>query len=994
MSTSSPHDPPRRLRAGRYLLPALALTAFLAGSAQASAPGTSVVVDQPTGFADPLRGAGNYSDLAAGGGAVSLDGRYVVFESTADGMSDRDADGFENVYRKDRATGSIELVTVAADGGPANGDSHGARISDDGNRVVFVSDATNLHAGASTPGERVFVRDIAQGRTIVASRGDGSQGAVVEGHDADISGDGRTVAFVTAAALDVKDGNSLNDVYARRLATDATILVSRKDGRDGAVGPSQSEQPSVSGDGLRIAFATTNKLEDADGNGNWDVYRRLIDAGVTVGQTDLVSGRDTDGKAGDNLSDEPSISSTGAIVAFRSYANDLDADAQEPADQASDVFIWVNGQQTLLSGSVLGDRSGPSSLPVVADGGDLLVAFQTEISGPPGDYPSTTQVFARNLTDGSLSVLSPGRGGRPFADGQSLTVSLSGDAAVAAVVTDVEGLGPNVGGDFADIVARDLDSGAVSLVSAPPSGPLAEDVSALEITPAETALTPDARYAVFSASHDGLGITDRLAHVFRRDLRTGETVQVDRDADGRPAGAGWGATMSADGQRIAFVSDRPLVAEDDNGLPDIYLRDLAAGTTRLVSRTAAGTAPKASSEMPAISADGRRVAFTSGATDLDAAVKDDNGYDDVYVRDLAAGTTALVSGSSAAGDGASVDPSISADGARIAFSSTAIDLDPDDKDLYLDVYVRDVGAASPRLISRRTDGTKFQHNSSTPSISADGRRVAFQTDAPLDTAADFDVELDVYVRDVAAGTTALVSRADGAGGAKGDGRSRRPVISADGTAVAFRTSATNLGGPARSAVLRQLDTDRTSAAGSGRPIALSGDASCLLATSNTDPAVRSSVDFDRLLLRALTDACEVTTAAPAGPGGQPDAGGDGSSGGGGSSAAPVLSDLVLRPATFRAGAARTPRAARARSGTVVQFRLDRAARVTLRIRTRSGRARGTLVRQGSAGANRIRFSGRIGKKALAPGRYRLVARAVDPQGRRSAPKRASFRVVR
>ena len=169
MTMSTPHDRARGRRGRRHLLllPALVLTALLAGSAQASPPGTSVVVDQPTGFADPLRGAGNMSDVVSGGGAVSLDGRYVVFESTADGMSDRDADDFQNVYRKDRVSGAIELVSVASDGSPANGDSHNPRISDDGNRVVFSSYATNLHAEASTPGQRVFVRDIEQGRTIV-----------------------------------------------------------------------------------------------------------------------------------------------------------------------------------------------------------------------------------------------------------------------------------------------------------------------------------------------------------------------------------------------------------------------------------------------------------------------------------------------------------------------------------------------------------------------------------------------------------------------------------------------------------------------------------------------------------------------------------------------------------------------------------------------------------------------------------------------------------
>ena len=168
------------------LIAALLVTAVAASAAE---PGDTIVLDQPSGFGDPLRGAGNYS--ASSAGAVSADGRYVVFWSGADGLSEADDNGHTNVFRKDRLTGELALVSVTGDGKPANGNSYGARISDDGKRVVFVSYATNLDTSAPGGERYAYLRDLDARTTALSSRGQGQVGEPGPANDVAISGDGQ-----------------------------------------------------------------------------------------------------------------------------------------------------------------------------------------------------------------------------------------------------------------------------------------------------------------------------------------------------------------------------------------------------------------------------------------------------------------------------------------------------------------------------------------------------------------------------------------------------------------------------------------------------------------------------------------------------------------------------------------------------------------------------------------------------------------------------------
>ncbi len=180
---------------------------------------------------------------------------------------------------------------------------------------------------------------------------------------------------------------------------------------------------------------------------------------------------------------------------------------------------------------------------------------------------------------------------------------------------------------------------------------------------------------------------------------------VSRAAGGPANGDSFQGSLSATGRYVAFASDADnLSGEDGDATTDIFVRDTVTGTTTLVSRASGlgGAAGNTSSVVPSISADGRRVAFHSSAANLSA--EDDDSVIDVFVRDLATGATILVSRASgsagAAGDANSFNASISADGGSVAFQSEADNLSAEDDDAVFDIFVRDLATDTTTLASR------------------------------------------------------------------------------------------------------------------------------------------------------------------------------------------------------------------------------------------------------------------------------------------------------
>ncbi|MEA2217713.1 MAG: hypothetical protein QOJ35_339 [Solirubrobacteraceae bacterium] len=277
-----------------------------------------------------------------------------------------------------------------------------------------------------------------------------------------------------------------------------------------------------------------------------------------------------------------------------------------------------------------------------------------------------------------------------------------------------------------------------------------------------------------------------------------ETILVSRtSADAKGTSDSAAPAISADGRYIAFESTAQLDSDDGDAISDVYVRDLEMGTTVLVSRATGATGAKgtAASSAPSISADGRYVAFQSDSK-LDPT-DDGDSSTDVYVRDLQASTTTLASRPTGASglvvDAASTVPAISADGRYVAFQSSA-PLDVADTDAQQpDVYRRDLQTATTELVSRAggAAGADADNFSQLPSISGDGRLVSFESTADNLTD-DADTKRDIFVRDMQAAATILVSRATGAAGVKGNDNSQHSALSADGRYVAFDSQATNL----------------------------------------------------------------------------------------------------------------------------------------------------------------------------------------------------------
>jgi len=260
---------------------------------------------------------------------------------------------------------------------------------------------------------------------------------------------------------------------------------------------------------------------------------------------------------------------------------------------------------------------------------------------------------------------------------------------------------------------------------------------------------------------------------------------------GEADGASFTPAISADGRYVAFASAAStLVAGDTNGTEDVFVYDRVARTTERVSLSSAGEQGNGDSYGPAISADGRYVAFTSSASSLTAG--DDNSDLDIFVRDRVAHTTVLASVGphGTMGDGPSVAPSISADGRLVAFESDAATLVPNDTNGTGDVFVHDIVTGLTRRLSVGGNGEETESPSFGPAISADGSSVAFESFSSRLVPGDTNGALDVFVADVPTGNISRVSLATDGGQA--DDRSYSPSISADGRIVAFASFANNL----------------------------------------------------------------------------------------------------------------------------------------------------------------------------------------------------------
>jgi len=314
------------------------------------------------------------------------------------------------------------------------------------------------------------------------------------------------------------------------------------------------------------------------------------------------------------------------------------------------------------------------------------------------------------------------------------------------------------------------------------------------------AVSADGRYVAFQSGASNLvpGDANEWQDIFVRDRAAGTTERVSIAAGGAEADeASYNPAISADGRYVAFYSDAAnLVPGDTNEDTDVFLYDRQTGIIERVNLSSAGEQAEITGSQPflgssqvSLSADGRFVAFTSLANNLVAG--DTSKYPDVFVRDLQEGITERISVSATATEvnGYSDAPSLSADGRYVAFDSAAGNLVTGDGNGYWDVFVRDRTAGTTELVSLSSSGGQGNEMSGNPCISADGRYIAFESYAWNLVTGDNNWTYDVFVRDLQADSTTRVSVS--ASGYQLYGDSDLASISGDGRYVAFESYASD-----------------------------------------------------------------------------------------------------------------------------------------------------------------------------------------------------------
>jgi Tol biopolymer transport system component len=503
-------------------------------------------------------------------------------------------------------------------------------------------------------------------------------------------------------------------------------------------------------DGRYVAFvsAATNLVAD-DTNGIPDVFVRDLQSG----QTALASVGSMNTNSYPACSSEaPVITPDGRYVAFFSNATNLvpgviSAGEIYLRDLVAGITIWASTNAGSLSGM---SNAISYNHAISADG--KFVAFQTS-TNPLLSFSRRGVILRYNLDTGSTDLVN------------------TNAYSQAENPEDIRNLDMTPDGRFIAFVAGNNTTNAIYVWDAQSSSTVLASGDLSNAIPVGSIcdwpnIDASGRFVAFLSSATNM-VTNTIAgdyHLYLRDLQTATTTLVDADTNGIGASVGpmTAPSLHGDVRLIAFERlDGDLVANDRNHAYDVFLRDVQAGVTELVSArhpalpSAAGNGPSAGSV--SVSGDGRYVAFGSDADDV--VLGDTNGLRDIFVRDRFNGAIVQVSigTNGATADGFSSEPSISANGRYVAFTSSADNLVAGDANKAQDVFVRDLQLGTNILISVATNGTTGNSASYSPMISSDGRYVVFRSVANNLARGTLAGSENLFLRDVFSARTYLLS---------------------------------------------------------------------------------------------------------------------------------------------------------------------------------------------------------------------------------------------
>jgi Domain of unknown function (DUF4347)/Calx-beta domain/FG-GAP-like repeat/WD40-like Beta Propeller Repeat len=770
---------------------------------------------------------GNGRSIAPTVSGISTDGKYyLAFASSADNLVDPAAndDGTQDIFLFNITDRQLTRISQQSATVRANNQSSTPVISQDGNRVAFASDASNLVG----PNDGNLAQDIflwTRGATtpiqLISATATGTSGTnATPGSQANdsastnpvISPDGKFVAFESRVTnLTSTATGGIQQIFLRDVDAAATVLVSQN--ATGQASEARASNPTIGSNTaagttqVAVGFlSTATNLVTGDANGAADAFVRTIASAsaLTTGTTNLAS-RTAAGAAGNAGATTVVLSGNGQVVVFGTAAGNLTAD--QDTNGINDVFFSPTASNTVQLGSkrlatlpanTANNASSVNKRNALSDDGQFVVFSSDASNLASGDSNASKDVFRRNLQTGVTTLISNNAG--VAGNGASLNPLISGNGQFVAFDSSAANLSPGDTNSNTDVFVWDGSAATPTLKLISQGAAPANGNSTVK------AVSRDGRFVVFSSLASNLvaGVTDsnNAEDIFIWDRTTSSLRMVSQNGNVAANGASSDAVISGDGKFVVFTSNATNLVTgvtDGNAATDVFIFDTTTGVVALVSGVGNVTG-NGSSSAPTISDDGQVIGFVSSATNLVPSQADTNGSTDIFVRRSggfelvsvnAAGTAAGLPPAGSFGESAR-QPVVSGDGKFISFVSNATDLTANDANgADLDVFLRDLTLNTTTLVSAKPDGQSSPGRSDNPVISSDGRFVLFTSAATgLDTRDTNGNIQDVFLWDRTVNKVRILSlnrTDDGSGNLE----SRNPAISRDGSYTVFETEAAN-----------------------------------------------------------------------------------------------------------------------------------------------------------------------------------------------------------
>ena len=779
---------------------------FLTSMTPSTTPGAAPTIDSVERI--NIGPAGVEANGDSQGPSLSPNGQWVSFDSTASNLVPNDNNGANDVFTYNVVTKALYRVSVAqAPAAESTGASFASSVADDGTTSFTSYNA--LVPGAVATYQQVYVRKSPAGGSPVTELVSKNTGGTSTGNapslESTINASATKIAFTTQAD-DVVAGKtkSIMDVAVRDLTNNTTRLVTVNAAANAA---------SLSADGSQVAFVAEGISPPKKG-----IYK--VGVGGTAGAGNLIA--DCQSAACTSKPPKPSIlpslNADGSMIAFQSASrfNDLAINGE---------MAWFGtgnaGTPQLMSQEIGTGRpalTGAINPSLSPDG--RWVVFESAAGNLVGDdFNGAIDIFVAQVGASMPSSLTrasvPVAGGEAsgFASAASAAPAVSADGNIIAFESDSSNLVAGDTNGVTDIFVRDRGGAHTHRVSVATGGGQANGGSF------KPGLSADGRFVVFEsaatnllgAGADGNGVLD----VFLHDRQTGETKRISETSG---PSASRNPSISPNGKFIGFESTGtwgPIAATRPDISNIFRFSNPAAGgdSSYLMMSTQPPTGNNPNrraggrNSYEASAANEGSVAFLSDSTGLTGHDSDDPpgakpNYADVFVA-LPSGSVIKASmsnspnpdgsGRQAPAAGDSYRPSISADGTKVAFASDATNLPVNgaDQNPDTDVFIRDIPGNSVRLVNAAPSGVAGGA-STAPAISADGSAVAFVSNAPNLVGNDSNGAPDVFLANMGNGGISRISIRPGVDGHQTDAASYMPGISANGLVVAFGSSASNL----------------------------------------------------------------------------------------------------------------------------------------------------------------------------------------------------------